>query len=333
MGLQYAKPVNDPWFEAKWPLPWEYNVAVNDFKNVTVYGPKFPISTVGCAMQYQWCDPSTGPNATCTELTGFTRSVRQADKMIKPEKQRVTLKRMRDILVSSGDFLNIITAITGSVLLINKFGYFQMAAPKDDQWIQELSHMFGTLLTNMQIRNYRFTGGYTSALNVDPVIQPPVANETWMCDAQLVRRSDYQSLSVLGLALICGLGSLIVVINLSLDSIVGWYQKRYKKREYATHEWELLEAETLQKQLYKSHGMDLREEDVSVASVLERMKTRRYGETIDTLVEREQRGMKELKSMSSAGTLGKGSEVDVRVRRASTEMTLPVSPLMRKNSI
>ena len=50
-------------------------------------------------------------------------------------------------------------------------------------------------------------------------------------------------------------------------------------------------------------------------------------------VEREQRGMKELKSMSSAGTLGKGSEVDVRVRRASTEMTLPVSPLMRKNSI
>jgi hypothetical protein len=37
--------------------------------------------------------------------------------------------------------------------------------------------------------------------------------------------------------------------------------------------------------------------------------------------------------MSSTGTLGKGSAVDVRVRRASTEMTLPASPLTRKNSV
>jgi hypothetical protein len=330
MGLQYAKPVNDPWFEANTPLTREYEDEPGVFKNLTIYSPAFPISTVGCAIQYQWCDPSTGANPTCTDLTGLARTLEQLKKILKREKQRITLTRMMVSIGSASDMRKVITTITGSVLLINKFGNYQMAALRDDQWIQELSHIFGTLMTTMQIRNYRFTGGYTSAMDIDPVIQAPLANETWMCDAQMVRRDDYQSLSVLGLALICSIGGLIVLINLSLDSIVGWYQKRYHKREFATSEWELLEAETLQRHLYKSHGVDLREGDVSVAGVLARVENKRYGETMEVLVESERRGRMGLRSMSSMGTLGKESIVGVGVRRVSTERTLPGSPLSKK---
>ena len=325
MGLQYSKPVNDPWFEANYPTTRQYSTDDGGYKNVTIYSPEFPISVVGCTHQYQWCDPSTGSDPTCTDLGGLHPTWTQARQLFKRDKQITTLKRMQDVAGVYNDFSKIAATITGSVLQINKYGYYQLAAMKDDYWISELGHMFGTLMKVMQIRNYRFTGGYTSPMNIQPVITPAAANETWMCDAQMVRREDYQSLSVLGLAIICAFGALIILINLTLDSSVGWYQKRYNKRAYATREWEMLQSETLQQKLYKAHGVDLREGDVSVTHVLERLEGRRLGETMETLVERE----RELKSMASVGTLGKGSEVGVSVRRVSTERTLEGSPLSR----
>lgn len=99
----------------------------------------------------------------------------------------------------------------------------------------------------MQIRNYRYTGGYVTSLTVMPALNPPNANETWMCGAQMVRREEYQSLSVLGNALIIGIGSFIILVNLTLNSIVGYYQRRHNKSNYATKEWDILEAETLQR--------------------------------------------------------------------------------------
>jgi hypothetical protein len=335
MGMQYSKPVNDPWFTANYPVTREYETAPGVFKNITVYSPGlWPMSTMACTQQYQWCDPSSSSsNPICTELGGILPAMAQAKRLFKKnDRQYLTLKRLGEVVSSAMGMADIPAAITGSVLLINKHGFYQLAPPRDDHWIQELSHMFGTFLKFMQIRNYRYTGGYTSALNIEPEITPPMANETWMCDAQLVTREDYQSLSVLGLIIICAFGALIILINLSLDSLVGWYQKRYNKREHATAEWELLQSETLQRQLYKSHGVDLQEGDVSMGDVLERLKGRRNGETMDTLVGGERDMVRELRSMSSAATLGKGSAIGVSVRRVSTERTMPMSPLSRAGS-
>lgn len=324
MGLQYSKPVNDPWFQANTPTTREYATETGGYKNVTIYSPEFPISVMGCTHQYQFCDPSTGSSPTCTDLDGWYPVWKQVATLFTREKQKSTLKRLAQVLGTVNNFAGIAITITGSVLQINKYGYYQLAAMKDDYWTRELGHMFGTLMKAIQIRNYRYTSGYSSPLNIKPVITPPAANETWMCDAQLVRREDYQSLSVLGLAIICSFGALIILINLTLDSFVGWYQKRYNKRVYATREWELLQAEVLQQKLYRAHGVDIREGDVSVGQVLDRLEGRRVGDTMTTMVEK-----RELKSMSSMGTVGKGSCVSVGVRRVSTERTLPVAPLSR----
>ncbi|KAH3944986.1 hypothetical protein HBI56_057610 [Parastagonospora nodorum] len=329
-GMQYAEPVTDPWFESTVPITSEYMDQPGQYKNVTVFGSEYPINAVGCARQFQWCDTSTGSNPTCTELTGLQPAITQSRKIFKSTKQRVTLERLIYILNWGMGFEAIVGAMAGNVLLMNKYGNYRTASPRPDQWIQELSHMFGTLLTNWQIRNYRYTGGYQSSIDIEPIIGAPFANETWMCDAQLVRREDYQSLSVLGLALICAIGGLIVIINLSLDSIVGWYQKKYKTREHATAEWEMLQAEALQRQLYKSHGVDLREADASMANVLERMKEWRVGDTMATLVEKKWT----LKSVSSDATLkNKGSVVGVDVRRVDSDRTSPVSPLARSEFV
>jgi hypothetical protein len=298
MGVQYSKPVNDPWFEAKDAQSVAYEYQPGNTRNATVYNPKLPISTVGCTFQHQWCSKTgTGSEAMCTDLHGIEPSIRQARQLFKREKQQVILERMIQVTKEVGDFSKIILS-TGAVLLMNKYGYYRVAAPADDQWIQELDHMFGMMLTSMQIRNYRFAGGYQSALDITPNIQAPSANETWMCDAQLVRREDFQSLSVLGLALICSIGGFIILVNLTLDSIVGWYQVRYNKRVYAMQEWGMLQAETLQKRLYLIQGVDFGEGRVSIADILDGMKVLRRSDTMATLVGSESK----TQSMVSVGT-------------------------------
>jgi hypothetical protein len=326
--MQYAKPVTDPWFEAKTPKTSEYEEKPGVFKDMTIYEPDLLVSTVGCTVQYQWCDPNTGSNMTCTDLTATRASLRQGDKLFKRERQLVTLDRLHKQLGTTRDFDNIVGSLAGSVLLANKHGNYQLGAPREDQWIQELSHLYGTLMTNMQIRNYRYTGGYQSTLDINPVIKAPLANETWMCDTQMVRREDYQSLNVLGIALICSIGGLIILINLTLDAIVGWYQKRYNKRVHATHEWDMLQAETLQQQLYKSHGVEMKEGGVSIAGILGQLISRNNGETMATLGEREREVQKMSESTSSTDTLAAKDGIPrFHVRRMSTDRTLSVSPL------
>jgi hypothetical protein len=320
-AVQYSKAVNDPWFEAKSPKSVPYEYQPGHFRNGTAYNPEIPISTVGCAMQHQWCsDPGTGSGSICTDLTGIEPSIRQARQLFKRDKQQVTLERMIQTTKSVGDLSKIILSIPGGFLLMNKYGYFRLAAPADDQWIQELSHLFGLMLTAMQIRNYRFAGGYHSVLDITPVIQTPPVNATWMCDAQIVRREDYQSLSVLGLALVCSIGSFVILINLTLESIVGCYQKRYNKRGFAMQEWEMLQAEALQRQLYMCHGLDLGEERVSVADVLGNLKTWMKNGMVVTILENGG----ETGSMSSIGTTGKTQSMGTDVERC-TERVLAAS--------
>jgi hypothetical protein len=316
-AVQYSKPVNDPWFEAKSPKSVPYEYQPGHFRNGTAYNPDLSISTVGCAMQYQWCsNPGTGSVSICTDLTGIEPSIRQARQLFNRDKQLVTLERMIQTTKSVGNFSKIILSIPGGFLLMNKYGYFRLAAPAHDQWIQELSHLFGMMLTAMQIRNYRFAGGYHSVLDITPVIQTPPANTTWMCNAQIVRREDYQSLSVLGLALVCSIGSFVILTNLTLESIVGWYQKRYNKRGFATQEWEMLQAETLQRQLYMGQGFDLREQRVSVADILGNLNTWMKNGTMVTLVENGG----ETGSMSSIGTMGKTQSMDTDVERCTEKV-------------
>ncbi|KAH8722812.1 hypothetical protein GQ44DRAFT_828694 [Phaeosphaeriaceae sp. PMI808] len=327
-SVQYPKPINDPWFEAKTPIVREVRISDSVVQNVTIYIADYPISVLGCVTQHQLCDPSTGSSPTCTDL-GPVRNIRRAMKMLKRDQQKITLERMVNIISEAKDFTAIPIMLSGNSLLITKRPHYQNIIPPDDQWIMELDHMFGTLFQTMQIRNYRFAGGYPSSSDLQPNITKPQANATWMCGAQVVRRDDYQSLSVLGLALICSIGGLIILINLTLDSIVAWYSKRFQKGEHAIHEWEMLQAETLQEKLYKSYSVDIKEGEVSMETVLEGLRGRTYGETMGTLVERERKGEKNgaLKSMSGAGTLGIGNEIEVSLRRSSTDMTSPISSI------
>jgi hypothetical protein len=92
----------------------------------------------------------------------------------------------------------------------------------------------------------------------------------------------------------------------------------------------MLQAEALQRQLYKAHGVDLREADAGVANVLERMEEWKVGDTMATLVEKKWT----LKSVASDATLmNKGGVGGVDVRRVDSDRASPVSPLAGSESV
>ena len=265
--VEYTEPVNDPWFEAKRPKPRTIQAEFGVLQNVTTYRPEWPVSVVGCANQYQFCDSRN--RSHCTELSGLGPVFAQAKGLFDNTRQKIVLERMRQVAGSIGDMSRLASALAGSVLAVNNLGAVELSPVPDDQWIRELSHMFATLLTVTQIRNYRYTGGYDSGLKLSPAITPPLANETWMCGSQIVRRDEYNSFSVLGLSLTVGFGGIIILLNLTMEPLVKRYQKRYQKRVHACLEWDMLETENLQRQAYKLQGVDLLENSSSIAPLLE----------------------------------------------------------------
>jgi hypothetical protein len=253
--MRYSGPVDDPWFEAHEAHSEVMKIEYDARENVTWYYPKYPVSVVGCACQYQFCGPTATEGTVCTPLTGMDTAVRLCSDILRFPRQRAALRRIVEVIGSIGDMSRLATTLVGNVLLANHFGPIEEHPLPNDQWIRELNHMFGTLMTVLQIRNYRFAGGYDPQF--EPKVTPPRANDTWMCGNQMVRRNDYQSFSVLGLGIIVGLGGFIILVNMTLSEVVGMIQKRYHKHGHGRREWNLLKTETLQLLAYSAQGVDM----------------------------------------------------------------------------
>jgi len=263
--MRYSGPVDDPWFEAHEPSTQTLKIEFDAREEVTTYHSKYPISVVGCACQYQYCGRTMSGTA-CTPLNGLDASLPKARAILKSPKQKAIIRRWTEVAGSVGDMSRVASALAGNVLLANQFGTIELHPLPNDHWIQELNHMFGTIMAALQIRNYRYAGGYGAESM--PKVTPPWENQTWMCNSQKVRRSDYQSFSVLGIGIIIGLGAFIILVDLALSSVVGSIQRRFRKREHAPLEWDLLKTKTLQRLAYSGQGVEMQSGLNSIQPVL-----------------------------------------------------------------
>jgi hypothetical protein len=265
--IRYTGPVDDPWFEAHEAHTQVLKTENDGRQNLTTYNSTYPISVVGCASQYQLCGQIATSGTACTPLTGIDVSFDTARKILRNPQQIVTLNRIDRVIEEISSMGQLVTALTGKVLLVEQFGTIELHPLPNDQWIQELNHMFGTLITALQVRNYRYVGGYDARFT--PNVTPPAENETWMCGNQIIRRSDYQSFSVLGIAVIIGIGAFTILVDLVLCKVVEWIQKRYRKRQHAYLEWNFLETETLRRTAYRVRGVEMLSGLTSVQPVLD----------------------------------------------------------------
>ena len=207
--------MDDPWFEAHEAHSQVFKIENDGRQNLTTYDSEYPISVVGCASQYQLCGQIATNGTACTLLTGIDVCFDTAREILRNPKQIVTLNRIDRVIEEISSIGQLASALGEKVLLVNQFSTIELHPLPSDQWIQELSHIFGTLITALQVRNYRYVGGCDARFT--PNVTPPAENEMWMCGNHITPRSDYQSFSVLGIAVIVGIGGFIILVDLVLS--------------------------------------------------------------------------------------------------------------------
>lgn len=78
-----------------------------------------------------------------------------------------------------------------------------------------------------------------------------------MCSHQIIRRNDYASFNILGLAIIFILGGLTIILDLTLSTIVNKIQQATRKGQHRIREWRINGTLNLQRIALGKHGARL----------------------------------------------------------------------------
>ena len=142
------------------------------------------------------------------------------------------------ILYDSG--LDNILRTTGSnILLANnhlKSSFDIESAPlPSDQWVSELQHLQTVSMAKLQRSAFIIRAGPS-----DPeilkysIVLPP---DSWSCANQKFRDDSYESFSVLGIALIFGIGGALIITGTLITFVIPIIQKRTGKGDYRRLQW------------------------------------------------------------------------------------------------
>jgi hypothetical protein len=247
----YTEEVHDPWFKApvqgqtQWGVPGTWTSART-------------LSGLGCVEQYQYCNPV---NSVCTELGGHF----QLSRVNPPEflgfnaQQTAMFKRMH--LHNEGMTMKtFLDFLKHEVLLASQFiyGSFFLSGPLEDNWWQqEMWNMFNISMAGLQsfalpIGNPEIRPGVTLD---EFIIRDSGPEGRQICDHRLIRSSEHTSFSVLGMSFIVAGSFLIIIVNLWLESIVKWYQKRYDVMGAGTAAWVADDVLVLQRATLEAEGL------------------------------------------------------------------------------
>ena len=142
------------------------------------------------------------------------------------------------------DITTISEAMGSERLLVQQYCGEATCAPiPDNQWMLEFENYFKILIASNQLHALTFAGGPPSA-PYEAHWAPATGNYTWMCGNQIIVRRDYASFSLLGVILIIAIGGVIMLINLSLETIITCVRRAESD---FLREWRLTSTFQLQK--------------------------------------------------------------------------------------
>ena len=213
----YWSPVHDPFFET---------TGSDTIDGFTYYYYGFAATVLGCAEQYEICNPKL-PSAkdsskTCIVISDPSQSSIPALAPLKlNHRQRSTAIRLLSAFQPTA-IHEINHRQQGLNLLANNYVYeLSVAGLPPDQWIKEINHWFGTMVNLLQLQSLSWIAGPNDPSRSRAEVVDIPEEERWMCDAQIMRRDDYASFSVLGLALILIVGGGVAIVSFFLGRSGG----------------------------------------------------------------------------------------------------------------
>ena len=119
----------------------------------------------------------------------------------------------------------------------------------------EVSTWFAVSMAKLQQKIVQYATGPAYVPAGTDIVGPLNEQQKNMCQNQKIRsQSGTASFSVLGMAIILILGSILIITSLALDSVMGFVRRKLHWKDYKSLQWTLDDKLQLQRMAYEEAG-------------------------------------------------------------------------------
>ncbi|KAL9593457.1 MAG: hypothetical protein Q9219_007546 [cf. Caloplaca sp. 3 TL-2023] len=230
-----------------------FNITDFDGRNDTQYSPDFFVGVLACADQFQLRNPT---NRRTTTLTSSSILPVEIEKLQYNKVQTAPALNLYYAIGFQTTYFSVHSQGANSLRASDTLSgsdFTQIGLP-DNQWQIEAAEMFSVSMAKLQQQILSYATGPTyfhQGLTF-------VRGEMEICERQKIRGiSGFLSFSVLGVSIILGLGSLLILTSFCIDSLVGFIRRRLKWKDYKSLQWTLDEKLQLQRLALEKAGQGL----------------------------------------------------------------------------
>lgn len=251
-GIQYSGPSDDPLF----PVHTLESLKVLSGKNETYYVSDNPVNFMGCIDQDQICNPF---NLKCTPLSGHKVLLKAIDQCDMSDVQKRISKRIWLAAANTrmGHVGNLLSNAGMSLRAQEKVWGILSAPLPPHQWMREASWWFNIGLAKHQRTMVEYATGPLTLYPGYRIERPDDEIGKRMCNNQKMRSTEKSiSFSVLGISVILAIGGIVTCINVFIDTIADFIQRRFLHHgHYRNQQWILNEVLQLQRLAFEGVGM------------------------------------------------------------------------------
>ncbi|KAL9026518.1 MAG: hypothetical protein Q9180_007472 [Flavoplaca navasiana] len=262
-SVSYQEPVIDPFYIATTPKPIQGTDA-----NLTFYSPDFMVNVMACVDQHQFCNPFT---RQCTPLNG-----------VLVLGSGITQLNLNAAQYTTALLINLHLAELTTYSIVHSRGAlalratetlndnFQVGLPST-QWMTEMSSWFGISMAKLQQKVVQYATGPSTIPDSYNLIKPQTAAERNICNNQIIRKTNgTTSFSVLGVAIILIIGTILIITSWTLDTCVRYIRGKKKSNQYKSLQWIVDEKLQLQRLAYEEAGQGHWREGASTVPLTEK---------------------------------------------------------------
>ncbi len=233
--MAYLEPVLDPFFLANGTF--NYTIASSPFGDRVLFSPNHDVSVMGCADDWQFCNPSTND---CTKRGSLIQNT--ATGIGLNSKQVLTAKRIGIAFAQSATFSSVTGLNSAALAATDKVFDSVSGGLPDNQWQQETKLWFETSLAKIQ--QYIVDYPANKLADLTPGFTFTSFALDHQCSSQIVQTTGaYQNFSFLGISIILVICPIIIMTSFSLETFVQRVfpnrkpegSKRHKTTAYIAH--------------------------------------------------------------------------------------------------
>ncbi|KAL9106008.1 MAG: hypothetical protein Q9227_008916 [Pyrenula ochraceoflavens] len=230
----FLKEVDDPWFSAHESS--DQSMASNfGTGREHFFLSDEAAAPLGCRIRYQVCDAQAPPAQNCSRWGGLY------DLLHKNVPHENKLGEVLSLVAKSLYTIDDIVDVLKSSSLLAKYSTednYQLAALPDNQWELEVANWHDITLATLQGSLVSSAIGPTDRRMLENFWQRPRSeDEKYLCKNQKIKSTAHSNFSILGLAIVFILGILIIILDLTLESIIVLVEGRRGTLKHHRLEW------------------------------------------------------------------------------------------------